>query len=40
VYMPIPVAGFLTLLFIFEKIWVGDPPRTSIMYSDEAAELE
>ena len=40
VYLPIPVAGLLTLLFIFEKIWVGEPPRTSIMYSDEAAELE
>jgi len=40
VYLPIPVAGLLTLLFIFEKLWVGEPPRTSIMYSDEATELE
>jgi len=40
VYLPIPVAGLLTLLFIFEKVWVGEPPATSIMYSDQAAELE
>ena len=40
VYAPIPVAGLLTLLFIVEKVWVGPPPRTSIMYSDQAAELE
>ena len=39
-YLPIPVAGVLTLLFIIEKIWLGDPPRTSIMYSDQATELE
>ena len=40
VYLPIPLAGLLTLLFILEKIWVGEPPRTSIMYTDEATELE
>ncbi len=40
VYMPIPIAGLLTLLFIIEKVWVGPPPKTSIMYSDQAAELE
>ena len=40
VYAPIPVAGLLTLLFIFEKVWAGPPPRTSIMYSDQASELE
>lgn len=40
VYMPIPIAGFFTLLFIIEKIWVGEPPKTSFMYSDQAAELE
>src|SRR5882672_9670290 len=31
VYMPIPIAGLLTLLFIIEKVWVGPPPKTSIM---------
>lgn len=40
VYSPIPVAGLLTLLFLVERVWLGAPPRTSIMYSDQAAELE
>ena len=40
VYMPIPVGGLLTLLFIVEKIWLGEPPKTDVMYSDQAAELE
>jgi hypothetical protein len=38
--MPIPIGGLLTLLFIVEKIWLGEPPRTDFMYSDQAAELE
>ena len=40
VYMPIPIGGLLTLLFIVEKIWLGDPPKTDVMYSDAPAELE
>ena len=40
VYLPIPLAGLLTLLFLLEKVWVGAPPSTSVMYSDHAAELE
>lgn len=40
VYMPIPVAGLLTLLFILEKVWLGDPPASDPMYRDRAAELE
>ena len=40
VYMPIPVAGALTLLFLIERVWVGDPPPTSVMYSDQPADLE
>ena len=40
VYMPIPVAGLLTLLFLIERVWVGDPPPESMMYTDQAAELE
>jgi len=40
VYLPIPVAGLLTLLFIFERVWVGEPPQTSIMYRDQAVEAE
>jgi TRAP-type C4-dicarboxylate transport system permease small subunit len=40
VYLPIPIAGLLTLLFLIERLWVGAPPPTSVMYSDQAAELE
>ena len=40
VYLPIPIAGLLTLLFLIERIFVGDPPKTSIMYRDQASELE
>ena len=40
VYMPIPIGGLLTLLFLIEKVWVGDPPKTDVMYTDQAAELE
>ena len=40
VYMPIPLGGLLTLLFIVEKIWLGEPPKDDIMYSDAPAELE
>ena len=40
VYSPIPVAGVLTLLFLIERIWVGEPPATSVMYSDAPAGLE
>ena len=40
VYMPIPVGGLLTLLFILEKLWLGEPPKDDFMYSDQATELE
>ncbi len=40
VYMPIPLGGLLTLLFIVEKIWLGDPPKDDVMYSDQVVELE
>ena len=40
VYMPIPLGGLLTLLFIIEKVWLGDPPKTDVMYSDQAVDLE
>jgi TRAP-type C4-dicarboxylate transport system permease small subunit len=39
-YLPIPIAGLLTLLFIVEKVWLGDPPPTDVMYSDAPAEAE
>jgi TRAP-type C4-dicarboxylate transport system permease small subunit len=38
VYSPIPIAGFFTLLFLIERVWVGEPPKTSIMYADQATE--
>ena len=39
-YMPIPIGGLLTLLFIIEKMWLGDPPADDVMYSDQAVDLE
>jgi TRAP-type C4-dicarboxylate transport system permease small subunit len=40
VYMPIPIGGLLTLLFIVEKMWLGEPPKDDIMYSDAPTDLE
>ena len=40
VYMPIPIGGLLTVLFIVEKMWLGEPPKDDVMYSDAPAELE
>lgn len=40
VYLPIPIAGALTLLFLLERRWIGPPAQGSIMYSDQPAELE
>ena len=40
VYSPIPIAGVLTLLFLIERVWVGAPPATSVMYSDAPSGIE
>jgi hypothetical protein len=40
VYLPIPIAGLLTLLFLLERRWVGAPPATSVMYTDQPTDLE
>jgi TRAP-type C4-dicarboxylate transport system permease small subunit len=40
VYLPIPIGGLLTLLFLLEKIWLGDPTKDDVMYSDQAMETE
>ncbi len=40
VYAPIPVSGLVTLLFLIERVWLGSPPKTSVMYRDDATELE
>lgn len=34
-YLPIPVSGFITLLFVVEYLWIGAPPATSIIYQDQ-----
>ena len=34
-YLPIPLGGLLTLLFIVERLWLGSPPPTSVMYRDQ-----
>jgi TRAP-type C4-dicarboxylate transport system permease small subunit len=39
-YAPLPVGGLLTLLFIVERRWIGEPPPTSVMYRDQATALE
>ena len=39
-YLPIPIAGFITLLFLIERLWLGDPPADSVMFTDQPAELE
>ena len=39
-YAPLPLSGLLTLLFIVERMWVGEPPPTSVMFQDQAAGLE
>jgi TRAP-type C4-dicarboxylate transport system permease small subunit len=39
-YLPLPIGGALTLLFILERVWVGEPPPTSVMYRDQAEALE
>lgn len=39
-YMPIPICGVFTLLFLVERIWAGMPPPDSVMYSDAPMGLE
>ena len=34
-YLPIPLGGLFTLLFIVERLWLGAPPPESIMYRDQ-----
>lgn len=35
-YLPIPLGGAITLLFILERAWIGKPPLDSIMYREPA----
>lgn len=39
-YLPLPVGGLITLLFIVEQIWLGPPPADSVVFSDAPADLE
>jgi TRAP-type C4-dicarboxylate transport system permease small subunit len=39
-YAPLPLGGLITLLFIVERVWLGEPPPTSVMYRDQPAALE
>ena len=39
-YTPIPLAGMLTLLFLIERVWLGEAPRSDFMYSDAPTDLE
>ena len=38
-YMPIPIGGFFTLLFILERLWVGPLPETSIVFRDQPSAV-
>jgi TRAP-type C4-dicarboxylate transport system permease small subunit len=39
-YLPIPLGGLFTLLFIVERLWLGAPPASSVMYRDGASAVE
>jgi|SRR5882724_2761556 len=34
-YIPIPVAGVITLLFCIERLWLGRPPEDSFTFRDQ-----
>ena len=40
VYLPIPLGGLLTLVFLIEKVWLGEPPKDDVMYSDRVMDTE
>ena len=33
-YLPIPVAGVITLAFCIERLWLGEPPQSSYTFRD------
>ena len=35
-YLPIPLSGVATLLFILERLWLGPPPPDSVVYREPA----
>ena len=34
-YLPIPAAGVITLLFVVERLWLGEPDATSFTFRDQ-----
>ena len=36
-YLPIPIGGLITLIFIAERIFIGPPPPDSIVYREPAS---
>ena len=34
-YLPIPIAGVITLLFCIERLWLGQPPGDSFTFRDQ-----
>jgi TRAP-type C4-dicarboxylate transport system permease small subunit len=34
-YIPIPAAGVVTLLFVIERLWLGEPPASSFTFRDQ-----
>src|SRR5262245_11860572 len=34
-YIPIPAAGVVTLLFVIERLWCGEPSATSFTFRDQ-----
>lgn len=36
-YLPIPLGGAITMLFILERVWIGPPPPDSIVYREPAS---
>jgi TRAP-type C4-dicarboxylate transport system permease small subunit len=34
-YLPIPTAGVIMLLFVIERLWLGEPPPTSFTFRDQ-----
>jgi TRAP-type C4-dicarboxylate transport system permease small subunit len=33
-YMPIPIGGFITLLFVIEQVWIGPPGKGSFVHRE------
>jgi TRAP-type C4-dicarboxylate transport system permease small subunit len=34
-YLPIPAGGVVMLLFVIERLWLGEPPPTSFTFRDQ-----